>query len=272
MPWEAVGRLEVVARCEGKGAPSVETFWLHELDEGKTRVSFGRLKVPEPGWVHLRGERSDSGAIVCSAWSRVSDAELDVKQGKKQKQRAIPAAADMSVLLVRVSIAGFSPVCSEDDLRKIMWRGESNARDFWSDLTYGQYEFLSDLDGDGRDDVASVTLDEAPASCEDVWPAVQQRLASMQPSRWQRRVLMLPADFRMCGWASASIGCDAVEGCEIHLTAVSVFFVLIAYFSSQTSLQVFRVSGLDYSRAWAYVVAATRGGIWGAVSGRQFGD
>ena len=213
MTWEAVGRLEMVMRCEEKGAPSTETFWLHKLDGSTARVAFGRLKRPEPGWVHLFGSAGPDGELLCTAWAPAPASEV------ARRKRTVPAAAAMSVLMVRVSVAGYSPVCNEATLAALMWRGASNARDFWADLSYGRLLFGSDLDGDGRDDVASVRLEAAPGSCEEVWPAVQQQLAALQPSRWGRRVLVLPRDFRACGWASASVGCDPLEGCALHLTA-----------------------------------------------------
>jgi hypothetical protein len=215
MTWEAVGRLEVVMRCEEQGAPATESFWLHKTDGSAVQVQFGRLKRPEPGWVRLLGTAGTDGGLLCAAWARLSAGEA----ATARKKRALPAAADMSVLMVQVSIAGYSPVCDETTLAGIMWRAPSNARDFWLDLSYGRLSFGNDLDGDGRDDVASVRLDTAPAACEAVWPAVQEQLAALQPSRWQRRVLMLPRDFRACGWASASVGCDPLEGCALHLTA-----------------------------------------------------
>jgi hypothetical protein len=176
------------------------------------RVSFG-LNGPRSGWVHLYGvgEIRANETLVCSSWTHLSE--------RSARKRTLPGPASMSVIMIRVSITGYSPVCSETDLANVMWNGAANARDFWGDMSYGRLMFLNDLDQDGQDDVASVELSEAPEACEDVWPAVQAKLASLQLSRWERHVLMLPSDYAACGWAQATIGCDVIGGCTLLLTA-----------------------------------------------------
>ena len=166
------------------------------------------------------GSLSRSSRLVARRWRRARESSAS----KRRRRDLLPATA-MSTLLVRVSIGGFSPVCSEGDLSSLMWGGASNSAGFWNEMSFGKLVFLSDLDENGAPDVTSVALESAPASCEEVWPAVLAKLTAnnMQPSRWQRHVLMLPKDFTACGWATASIGCDLLEGCRLHLTACTDF-------------------------------------------------
>jgi hypothetical protein len=161
-----------------------------------------------------------SGDAVISA-SKVGTRQLRVVNWFPVKRRLKPsrAAGAEQVLLVSVQMPQLAPVCSATVLAGLMWNSPSNAAAFWSNMSYGSVTFARDSDQDGRDDVASVVLDNVPTYCAQIFPMVSEKLAlqGVNAELWKRVVMVVPSDYSQCGWAQASIGCD--YGCQAILTA-----------------------------------------------------
>lgn len=206
----------------GAGGKSEELYHLNQ-DGVRTRLFVeGLLHAPTPGMVRVMGTVDASGRHVVTGWSARSSAGTRRRRDLQQADIDNP-----NVVLIRVSMPAKQAVCPEAELVDIMWRGTSNARDFWAEMTAGRVRFAPDHDSDGRHDVLSVDLATAPAQCEDIWPAVTQRVresySSVDLTRWTRHVMVLPRDYTACGFAGASVGCPPGDECLVWLTHCADF-------------------------------------------------
>jgi hypothetical protein len=206
------------------GQPPEEIYLLYIAGQVRpTRLYVDKLlHNPEAGPVRVMGTIAPDGRYMVTAWSHHSTPEAR-RHRKTQNGRLLALGIENpNVILIRVNMPGYDDVCPESELAEIMWHGVSNARDFWSEMTYGHVQFMTDLDGNGRDDIISITLAQIPTNCEDIWPAVVAKVAQDQPQfdllRWERQVMVLPGGYTNCGFGGASIGCPVGVGCKVWLT------------------------------------------------------